>query len=118
MARQEGVGDGLSRQGQQTAGGQTHMKRAAIALAFVLAAFAAPAQAMTIERIVSPSGIEAWLVRESTTPLVALAYSFHGGSSQDDADKSGAASLAANMLDEGAGELDSKAFHERLENHA
>ena len=58
------------------------MKRAAMALAFVLAAFAAPAQAMTIERIVSPAGIEAWLVRESTTPLVALAYSFHGGSSQ------------------------------------
>jgi zinc protease len=76
------------------------------------------AQAMTIERIVSPRGIEAWLVRESTSPLVALAYSFHGGATQDSADKSGAASLASNMLDEGAGELDSKAFHQRLENHA
>ena len=30
----------------------------------------------------------------------------------------GTASLAANLLDEGAGELDSKAYHERLENHA
>ena len=71
------------------------MKRAAIVFAFIVAAFTAPAQAMTIERIVSPAGIEAWLVRESTTPLVALAYSFHGGSSQDEADKSGAASMTA-----------------------
>ena len=73
---------------------------------------------MTIEQIVSPSGIEAWLVREKSMPLVTLNYSFHGGASQDDADKSGAAHLAADLLDEGAGDLDSKTFHERLENHA
>jgi zinc protease len=47
-----------------------------------------------------------------------LSYSFHGGSSQDTPDKSGTANLTANMLDEGAGDLDSKTFHERLENHA
>ena len=73
---------------------------------------------MTIEKIVSPSGIEAWLVREQTVPLVALNYAFHGGSSQDEADKAGAANLAADLLDEGAGDLDGKTFHERLENHA
>jgi zinc protease len=77
-----------------------------------------PAQAMNIERIVSPAGIEAWLVRESATPLVAMAYSFHGGSSQDPADKSGTAYLAASLLDEGAGDLDSNTFHRRLESHA
>jgi zinc protease len=90
---------------------------AAAVLAFV--AFAAlPAQAMTIEPIVSPSGIKAWLVREQATPLVALNFAFHGGSSQDSAEKSGAANLAASLLDEGAGDLDSRTFHERLENHA
>ena len=73
---------------------------------------------MTIEKIVSPAGIEAWLVREQTVPLVTLNYAFHGGSSQDEADKSGTANLAADMLDEGAGDLDGKTFHERLENHA
>ena len=73
---------------------------------------------MTIEKIVSPSGIQAWLVREHAVPLVALNYAFHGGSSQDDADKAGTASLAANLLDEGAGSLDSKTYHERLEDHA
>ncbi len=97
------------------------MTRFSALLALVLAAFlaAAPAaSAMTIERIVSPSGIKAWLVRERAVPLVSLNYAFHGGSSQDDALNAGTASLASNLLDEGAGSLDSKAYHERLENHA
>ena len=74
--------------------------------------------AMTIEKIVSPSGIEAWLVREKAVPLVTLNYAFHGAAAQDEADKAGTANLAADLLDEGAGDLDSKAYHERLENHA
>ncbi len=78
---------------------------------------AGSASAMTIEKIVSPSGIPAWLVREQTVPLVTLNYAFHGGSAQDAADKSGTANLTADMLDEGAGDLDSKTFHERMENH-
>ena len=76
------------------------------------------ASAMTIEKIVSPAGIEAWLVREKALPLVALNYAFHGGTTQDDAEKAGTANLAADLLDEGAGDLDGKAFHERVENHA
>ena len=54
---------------------------------------AGAASAMKIEKIVSPSGIEAWLVREQAVPLVALNYAFHGGSSQDTADKAGIANL-------------------------
>jgi zinc protease len=76
------------------------------------------ASAMTIEKIVSPAGIEAWLVREKSLPLVTLNYAFHGGATQDDADKAGTANLAADLLDEGAGDLDGKTFHERLENRA
>ena len=86
--------------------------------AAVLLALPNVASAMTIEKIVSPSGIEAWLVREKSVPLITLNYAFRGGSSQDDAGKSGAAHFTADLLDEGAGELDSKTFHERLENHA
>ena len=87
-------------------------------VAAVLIAGASAASAMTIEKIVSPSGIEAWLVREKAVPLVTLNYAFHGGATQDEADKAGTANLAADLLDEGAGDLDSKAFHERMENHA
>ncbi|HEY6860592.1 MAG TPA: pitrilysin family protein [Pseudolabrys sp.] len=83
-----------------------------------LVAGAGVAPAMTIEKIISPAGIEAWLVREKAIPLVTLNYAFHGGATQDETDKAGTAHLAADLLDEGAGDLDSKAFHERLENHA
>jgi zinc protease len=86
--------------------------------AMALIAGVGPAPAMTIEKITSPSGIEAWLVREKAVPLVTLNFAFHGGATQDEADKAGTAHLAADLLDEGAGNLDSKTFHERLENHA
>jgi zinc protease len=92
---------------------------ALMALAVLALLAGAPvASAMNIEKITSPSGIAAWLVREQTVPLVTLSYAFHGGSSQDEAEKSGTANLTADMLDEGAGDLDGNTFHERLENHA
>ncbi len=84
----------------------------------LMAAFTVPAQAMTVERIVSPSGIEAWLVRDKAAPLVAMSYSFHGGSSQDDATKPGTANLTSSLLDEGAGDLDARAFQQRVESRA
>jgi zinc protease len=89
-----------------------------VLVAFAFCAGASSASAMTIEKITSPSGIDAWLVREQSTPLVALNFAFNSGSSQDAADKAGTANLTGDMLDEGAGDLDSKAYHERLENHA
>jgi zinc protease len=97
------------------------MTRFATSIAFALLtlwAGASAASAMTIEQIVSPSGIHAWLVREHAVPLISLNYAFHGGSTQDDADKAGTAHFTADMLDEGAGDLDSKAYHSRLEEHA
>src|SRR4029079_5442948 len=97
------------------------MRRLVVFVALCVATFAgfiSPAAAINIERVVSPAGIEAWLVRENATPLVAMAYSFIGGSAQDPADKSGLANLTASLLDEGAGDLDGKTYHQRLENHA
>ena len=96
----------------------TRFLTAAALAALALLAGASAASAMQIEKIVSPSGIEAWLVREQSAPLVALNFAFHGGSTQDEPEKSGTANLAADLLDEGAGDLDGKTYHERLENHA
>jgi zinc protease len=96
----------------------TRFMAAAALVALALLAGVSAASAMQIEKIVSPSGIEAWLVREQSAPLVALNFAFHGGSTQDEPEKSGTANLAADLLDEGAGELDGKTYHERLENHA
>jgi zinc protease len=93
---------------------------AAVALlaATLLPAAAPSAHATKIERVVSAGGIEAWLVREPAVPLIAIEFAFLGGATQDPKDKPGVASLAAGMLDEGAGELDAKAFQERLESKA
>ncbi len=58
---------------------------------------AAQSQTTRITRVVSPGGIEAWLVRDRTLPLIAMEFAFIGGAAQDPADKraSPASSLAA-----------------------
>jgi zinc protease len=91
-----------------------------LALAALLLAFAATgaAAATAIERVVSPSGIEAWLVREPSALLIAMEFAFRGGAEQDPADKTGVAHMVADLLDEGAGAVDSNTFHEQLERHA
>jgi zinc protease len=100
-----------------------HLRRlgsrvAAALVAGAVLAVAAPAQAMTIERVISLGGIEAWLVRDPAVPLIAVDFAFMGGSSQDPQDKPGVASMMVSLLDEGAGPLDAKAFHEQLERKA
>jgi zinc protease len=79
---------------------------------------ASPARAVPIERVISPRGIEVWLVRQTTVPLVNLQFAFMGGAAQDPADKPGVGNLVSALLDEGAGDLDSKVFQERLESRA
>ena len=78
----------------------------------------APAGATTIERVVSPGGIEAWLVRETSLPLIAMDFAFKGGSDQDPPAKPGVGYMTAGVLDDGAGDLDAKAFHQLLEENA
>jgi zinc protease len=76
------------------------------------------AAAAKIQHLVSPGGIEAWFVQESTVPLIAMEYAFSGGAAQDPIDKSGVGNMVADLLDEGSGDLDSKTFHERLDRRA
>jgi len=90
------------------------------AVTMVAATLMAPlaAKATTIQRVVSPGGIEAWLVQDPSVPLIAFDFSFRGGANQDPVDKPGVATMATALLDEGAGDLDSKSFHERAESKA
>lgn len=74
--------------------------------------------ATKIQRVVSPGGIEAWFVQDATVPLVAMDYAFAGGATQDPAGKPGVSNMMAELLDEGAGDLDSNTFHDRLERRA
>ncbi len=84
----------------------------------MLSLAAIPTRAMQIERIRSPGGIEAWLVRNSAVPQISIDFAFLGGSNQDPEDKPGVANLAVSLLDEGAGSLDAKTFQDRLERKA
>ena len=93
------------------------VRRAVVAF-LALPLLAAPALATTIERVVSPGGIEAWLVHEPAVPMIAIDFAFVGGAAQDAPGKGGTASLVASLLDEGAGDLDAKTFHARLERKA
>jgi zinc protease len=91
---------------------------ATLALALTLAFVGSADAASKIEPIVSPGGIKAWLVREQTVPMVAIDYAFLGGANADPADKPGVASMVGSLLDEGAGELNARAFQERMEEKA
>lgn len=74
--------------------------------------------ATKIQRIASPGGIEAWLVEDYTVPMVAMNFAFTGGSSQDPEAKPGVANMLSGLLDEGAGDLDSKAFQAALDDRS
>jgi len=73
-----------------------------------------PAAAIEVERVVSPGGIEAWLVRDASNPILSVEFAFRGGSAVEPADKLGLANMLAALLDEGAGSYDSQAFQSAL----
>jgi len=77
-----------------------------------------PAHAVDVQKVVSPGGIEAWLVEDRANPIISVSFALRGGSAVDPADKSGLAEMVCNLLDEGAGDLDSRAFHEKLDDLA
>ncbi|MDQ0394983.1 M16 family metallopeptidase [Labrys monachus] len=71
-----------------------------------------------IQKIVSPLGIEAWLVEDYAVPLVAVDFAFRGGTAQDGAVRPGLAHMMSALLDEGAGPHDDEAFQRLMEENA
>ena len=89
---------------------------AGLALCILLSAGGpSEAAATKIERVTSASGIEAWLVQDHSIPIVTLRFTLAGGANLDPPGKDGTGALAASLLDEGAGEYDTTAFHRRLD---
>lgn len=86
-----------------------------IVAALLMAASAARVEAMDIQRVISPGGVEAWLVESREVPLIAVQFGFVGGTVQDPPGKEGLVKMLAAMLEEGAGDMDATAFQERLE---
>jgi len=71
-----------------------------------------------VQRVVTPGGVEAWLVEEHAVPIVALQFAFTQGAAAEAAGISGATSMLSDLLEEGAGPYDSTGFHQRLDDLA
>jgi zinc protease len=71
-----------------------------------------------IQRVISPLGIEAWLIEEYAVPLIAMEFSFDGGAAQDGTGKAGLTNLLSGMFDEGAGPFNAIEFQEQLDEFA
>ncbi|HEV7479885.1 MAG TPA: pitrilysin family protein, partial [Roseiarcus sp.] len=71
--------------------------------------------AVNVDVVISPRGLKFWLVPSHAVPLVSLEFAMRGGSAQDPAEKAGLGALMSAVLDEGAGDLDSQAFHRALD---
>ena len=78
----------------------------------------AAAPSTIIQRVISPKGIEAWLVEDYTVPIVSLDFAMIGGAALDPADKAGLSYFMSGLLDEGAGTMNAQAFQEKLEENA
>lgn len=91
----------------------------ALCLMLTLAGLSSQAQAAVRIESETVRGVDVWFAQEETLPIVDIRLSFEGaGSVSDPEGKYGRASLAAGMLTEGAGALDSEAFQAALEDHA
>src|ERR1700677_1358543 len=83
-----------------------------------LAFLPVPAQAANIQNIDLGPHAQVWFAEDHTVPIIVFNISLPAGSAYDPPGKAGLADFAGSMIDEGAGGLDSKAFHEALANRA
>jgi len=68
-----------------------------------------------IQVVTSPGGITAWLVSESFVPMISMEWTWQGGASIEPSDKRGVGWVLAYMMNEGAGDMDTAAYGERME---
>lgn len=91
---------------------------AALALAALTAVQPGQARAAEVQKVVSDSGITAWLVEDHSNPILSVKLAFRGGAALDPEDKPGLANLVSATIDEGAGELSSQQFQQALSQKA
>lgn len=88
-------------------------------LGAVLSVTALAARAeIAIQEITSPGGIDVWLVESHDIPFVSLEIRMRPGAVLDQPGKRGATNLMVALLEEGSGDMDSRAFAEARESLA
>jgi len=86
------------------------------ATAFAVAALAPQlAGAVDVKIVPAAKGEEVWFVEDHTVPIIAMSAAIPAGSAYDPTGKDGLSALAAALLDEGAGKMDSQAYHAALD---
>ncbi|MGB0342230.1 MAG: M16 family metallopeptidase [Parvibaculales bacterium] len=93
---------------------------AAIAILLALLSLAlrpayAEVQVTTVE---AANGVSAWLVRDTALPLVHVKLAWRGGTSADPQNLAGLTALMADLMTQGAGDLDAQAFQQALADKA
>lgn len=93
--------------------------KASVAALVVLVAACAPVQvraALDIEVVTTPKGFTVWHVADDTLPLIATQLIFRdAGATQDPIGKAGLATFVSGLLNEGAGDMDARAYQDRLD---
>ena len=87
-------------------------------LGVLLAVSIGTSRAQSPVSVKSDQGIEAWLIRDHSSPIISLKLRFQGGAASDPPDKGGLSRLVAASLTKGAGKYDSQSFKMELEDRA
>jgi zinc protease len=88
---------------------------AALAAAFLIAAFAAPAAALEIKRSVLSDGAVLLVSEQHQLPMVTMTIAFDAGARRDPGDKAGLASLTAGSLTLGTKDLSAAEFNQKVD---
>ncbi len=90
-----------------------HVLRMAIAVAIIVL-LPRLAGATDVQKVISPAGIEIWLIEDHSVPIISLSFGWEGGTAMDPKGKEGVATLASGLMDEGAGDIDSATFQQKI----
>ena len=93
---------------------------AAIAILLAVLSLALrPAYAeVKVTTIEAANGVSAWLVRDTALPLVHVKLAWRGGTAADPQNLAGLTALMADLMTQGAGDLDAQAFQQALADKA
>ena len=83
-------------------------------MAFAAGPFSSSADALEIRQRTSPKGIKLWFVKDTNLPIIQVRFLWRGGAANFEP---GLIRFLSTMMDEGAGDLNSKAFQTRKEDY-
>jgi zinc protease len=86
-----------------------------LAIVAIVIGLVAPAWALPkVQKVMSPGGIEAWLMELNDADVITMRLSFKGGDMQNPEGKYGTGDMTGYMFNEGAGPFNSLQLHQKL----